>query len=68
MPELRGFLKKEVKGLEFWDKCLEIVWRLFKITVPIPGLAAPGFLLLVLDPELEHINRDVTFVPVTKAI
>jgi hypothetical protein len=68
MPELRGFSKKEVKGLENWNKCLEIVWRLFKITVPIPGLAAPGFLLLVLDPELEHINRAVAFVPVTRAM
>ena len=59
-------LKKEAKGLEICNGCLEIVLQFFEITVSISGVAAPGFPFLVSEPELDHINRAVTFVPVTR--
>jgi thioredoxin 1 len=42
--------------------------QFFEITVPASGVAAPGFPFLVSEPELDHINRADTFVPVTKQI
>ena len=58
--------KKEAIRLENCNGCLEIVLQFFEITVPISGVAAPGFPFLVSEPELDHINRAVTFVPVTR--